>query len=451
MKRGFLNKTYASGGAIASNVPASPAKTNGASPSDVQCAKQEVETLREQLGIWVTRDDNMEQPKPQPDREVTVKELKRRLNNVNGNVVISHLIADEDTKIFFLAIDQESKARVMNNIVTSPSDVERVNHLVMRPSPYITGGKVAAVRQAARPGDVLLREFPLLCMPNYYFAAAEPTGKPTNFESVLNATLKAYGPRAEALYRSLHNTWAGRTEFDHRGNGVLTGIYNTNSYFLDGLPSDDKIEYSGVFPTFSRVSHSCCPNAIPRWDSGTMTLELRATRHIQQGAEVTISYVPPPLKPTEARQEFLRDGYHFECTCPACRDPEVSDARRVKIRFAPRPTRREFVDWAVNKKRAETDPKYADDYLLERNKSICELYEREQLIEDQLGWTHAEMVLSCCLALGKEKEAAFWAKKVQTRMRILSKPEPPEVTLALRDIKSSPFWDLRKKFADAAA
>ncbi|KAI9453979.1 hypothetical protein BJY52DRAFT_1225340 [Lactarius psammicola] len=38
--------------------------------------------------------------------------------------------------------------------------------------------------------------------------------------------------------------------------------------------------YSAVFETFSRIDHSCCPNAMFRWDKDTFSGEIRAMRSI---------------------------------------------------------------------------------------------------------------------------------------------------------------------------
>ncbi|AEO65402.1 uncharacterized protein THITE_68287 [Thermothielavioides terrestris NRRL 8126] len=75
---------------------------------------------------------------------------------------------------------------------------------------------------------------------------------------------------------------------------------------------------SGIFLDvgLAMVNHSCVPNAFIGFDRRTAVL--RAERPIQEGEEITISYIDNAL-PKSARQEALR-LYHFRCDCPRCRD-----------------------------------------------------------------------------------------------------------------------------------
>ncbi|KAK4127142.1 SET domain-containing protein [Parathielavia appendiculata] len=64
------------------------------------------------------------------------------------------------------------------------------------------------------------------------------------------------------------------------------------------------------------VNHSCVPNAFIGFDKRTAVL--RAERPIQEGEEITISYIDNTL-PKAARHEALR-SYHFRCDCLRCED-----------------------------------------------------------------------------------------------------------------------------------
>ncbi|KAK3311198.1 uncharacterized protein B0T15DRAFT_408829, partial [Chaetomium strumarium] len=75
---------------------------------------------------------------------------------------------------------------------------------------------------------------------------------------------------------------------------------------------------TGIFldAGLAMVNHSCVPNAFVGFHKRTAVL--RAERPIQEGEEITISYIDNML-PTSARHEALR-LYHFECVCPRCWD-----------------------------------------------------------------------------------------------------------------------------------
>mgnify|MGYP001807417616 CR=1 FL=1 len=59
--------------------------------------------------------------------------------------------------------------------------------------------------------------------------------------------------------------------------------------------------------------------------SHTLSLQVRATRPVRSGAEITLSYLPAGASggaaaaPAAVRRAALRDGYGFNCRCPRCR------------------------------------------------------------------------------------------------------------------------------------
>ena len=49
--------------------------------------------------------------------------------------------------------------------------------------------------------------------------------------------------------------------------------------------------------------------------------EVVATRHIKQGEEITLNYMPAKDEGSdcfEVRQDYLRTWYGFRCICQAC-------------------------------------------------------------------------------------------------------------------------------------
>jgi len=71
----------------------------------------------------------------------------------------------------------------------------------------------------------------------------------------------------------------------------------------------------------SLPNHSCSPSAAVSgvWDAkaGAIQLRLFATRPLEAGDEVTISYVPARLPPDVRRAHLLRN-YGFACDCARC-------------------------------------------------------------------------------------------------------------------------------------
>jgi hypothetical protein len=70
------------------------------------------------------------------------------------------------------------------------------------------------------------------------------------------------------------------------------------------------------------VEHSCLPNAQISSilsSSSQPHLQIRATRKIELGEEITISYVDQTLT-TEERQAKLMENKNFRCTCQRCQN-----------------------------------------------------------------------------------------------------------------------------------
>jgi len=71
----------------------------------------------------------------------------------------------------------------------------------------------------------------------------------------------------------------------------------------------------GVFPEAAMINHSCRPNCHVLFDG--LRLQLRSIKKLRKEEEVTISYIE--LASTSAeRRAALRNGYFFQCSCPAC-------------------------------------------------------------------------------------------------------------------------------------
>ncbi|KAL5400896.1 hypothetical protein PMIN06_006873 [Paraphaeosphaeria minitans] len=93
---------------------------------------------------------------------------------------------------------------------------------------------------------------------------------------------------------------------------------------------------TGSFPTIARINHSCRPNAAHRWNEKLKRRSVYATRGIEAGEEIFVSFIPLLLPRGERRKKLAR--YGFTCTCPACSQHPAelhrSDQSRVDIEHA---------------------------------------------------------------------------------------------------------------------
>lgn len=150
-----------------------------------------------------------------------------------------------------LWLDVPSKLRFTSQLAPSLAAFEPhfVNRLSTRSS--LAGGTISVADRAIHAGDLVLVEFPLISMPG----AWPEHDNVVKLEVTLQTAVGALPAELQATYKALANTWDGYTGPDHRAQGELTGILNTNAYTLHGLPGDDIIHYCGVFAALSRINH----------------------------------------------------------------------------------------------------------------------------------------------------------------------------------------------------
>ncbi|KAF2500040.1 SET domain-containing protein [Lophium mytilinum] len=81
----------------------------------------------------------------------------------------------------------------------------------------------------------------------------------------------------------------------------------------------------GLFPIVARINHSCRPNAAYFWSERLGRRVVYAGRDIEEGEEISISYIPL-LKTTKEREQRLAQ-YGFTCECEACEASRGGDSR----------------------------------------------------------------------------------------------------------------------------
>jgi hypothetical protein len=109
---------------------------------------------------------------------------------------------------------------------------------------------------------------------------------------------------------------------------ILGLIFRNNAY--------DTGSEIGLFPRIARINHSCRPNAAYYWNEKLKRRFVYATRDIEAGEEIFVSFISLLLTREERQKKLAR--YGFTCTCPACsqRPAELhrSDKSRVDIEQA---------------------------------------------------------------------------------------------------------------------
>ena len=67
----------------------------------------------------------------------------------------------------------------------------------------------------------------------------------------------------------------------------------------------------GVFPIINRINHSCEPNCSVQWNSATNKEEVFIMKELEQGEELTISYLDLINKAAtrKERQEYLYKNF----------------------------------------------------------------------------------------------------------------------------------------------
>ena len=99
------------------------------------------------------------------------------------------------------------------------------------------------------------------------------------------------------------------------------GIYVSNSF-----------RQGGVGIQTSRFNHSCAANAEFWFNERLEKMEVRAISKVKAGEEITINYKPTEIsmKNFKTRQEYLLDGWEFNCMCNLCKEEGDSDDKNYE-------------------------------------------------------------------------------------------------------------------------
>ncbi|KAK3940852.1 hypothetical protein QBC46DRAFT_458638 [Diplogelasinospora grovesii] len=118
---------------------------------------------------------------------------------------------------------------------------------------------------------------------------------------------------------------------DYDEISVVEDVLITNSFAV----TVDGRDFMGLFPDLSRMNHACNPNAAIHFSETALAMTVWASRDIEPGEEITITYSDVGMTYTE-RQDTLHSIWGFTCSCKLCTSPpdtrRTSDERRLRIR-----------------------------------------------------------------------------------------------------------------------
>ena len=221
-------------------------------------------------------------------------------------------------------------------------------------------------------------------------------------------------PEQKAEFLSLHDF---RFPSEENQSHLMT-IFRSNAY-------NTGEESVGLFPKMARINHSCRPNAGNWWSETREKRIIFATRDIQEGEEITVSYIPL-LKTTADRQTRLQQ-YGFACDCIACQSA-AGDRTRVKIL--------ELLDSLEQKLYSVSKKDATNEKLIEKALELIEMMEKEELMD------YMARAFKLAAVFNKRRghlgAAEAWARKELEVLR-WAEEDSSQVTVAVDFIDS--LWD----------
>ena len=103
----------------------------------------------------------------------------------------------------------------------------------------------------------------------------------------------------------------------------LQSAVSANSFTV----RDRLISLNAIYTYASQLNHSCLPNTFHLFVPGTHAIKVYASRDLEPGEQVFISYGPDSIRHTlEERKSMIQKTWHFDCSCKDCVDPHRKEA-----------------------------------------------------------------------------------------------------------------------------
>lgn len=131
-------------------------------------------------------------------------------------------------------------------------------------------------------------------------------------------------PDRQKTLADLYNAYSGLES--------TLGRIDTNASNVITLAGDD-VTYSGVFPTFARINHSCDPNVGIEFDETLGALRVFAIRDIGIGTELETTYVVTAQKRRERRSQLMYQVSRFPVHLEIYSDLSANVFSAVSIRM----------------------------------------------------------------------------------------------------------------------
>ncbi|KAL7415212.1 hypothetical protein BDY24DRAFT_286921 [Mrakia frigida] len=190
-------------------------------------------------------------------------------------------------------------------------------------------GLFTTSNSSVEAGTLLLSEEPLIIR-----STSSKAGNMDELNKEVKALVDKLGKKEKEWFYELMEG-----DGDEGGEGDLTrvqaaflprtrrerGIVQTNGVMV-------REGWMGVFRWFSRINHSCRPNALYVYRPSSNKILVHSLIPLPPNTEILVSYVVDPFLPTSARQTELLRRYNFLCTCPRCSNALVSDKRSKEVK-----------------------------------------------------------------------------------------------------------------------
>jgi len=217
----------------------------------------------------------------------------------------------------------------MGSFLMASSSTEKLFHEQIIPGK----GKGLVASKKLLPGTILLTEKPLIVIDD----------SKTNKFNLLQAIeqFSALSDEEKNVFMDLHDPGDSNAQLfnifakDDTEKKILR-VFITNCIALCSH-EEMNINKSGVYPTISRINHSCAPNVIWSWvnkDPLRLLKQVRVCRTVEPGEELTASYVSNCFM-TKAQRSLELKKWKFDCNCEVCHLSGESlaknEATRLKI------------------------------------------------------------------------------------------------------------------------
>lgn len=264
--------------------------------------------------------------------ETTVRNINGTHNLDSGIENFNFLFPNvnkKSPKMFFLPFLLSLSATVIAYDPTCPSHVFSTQcpypplSYTVKPSPGKGLGVFA--EHTLETGSIIMREAPIITIkrPDHAPGTAYPM---SDISQLVHAEYDKLSKKEQEEVLSLtYSVLSG--DIAKYGNNLdhLGLIFRNNAY--------DTGSEIGLFPKIARINHSCRPNAAYYWNEKLKRRFVYATREIEEGEEIFVSFISLLMTREERQKKLAR--YGFTCKCSACSQHPVdvyhSDKSREDI------------------------------------------------------------------------------------------------------------------------